>query len=67
MRKNYLISAFEQTLEERFPALVECAVKKSEEDTSILAKNVTVLVVQLTEDVDLSEDSIGVCCHCELL
>jgi hypothetical protein len=54
------------SLEERLPALVECAVEKGEEDGSILAENVSVLVVQLAEDVDLAEDGVGIGCHCEV-
>jgi hypothetical protein len=52
------------SLEERFPALVECAVEKGKEDGSIFAEDVTVLVVQLAENVDLTEDSIRIGCHC---
>jgi hypothetical protein len=54
------------SLEKSFPALVECAVQKGKENSSIFAKNVTVLVVELTEDVDLAENSVGISCHYEV-
>lgn len=53
-------------LKESFPALVECAVEKRKEDGSIFAKDVSVLVIELTEDVDLAEDGIGIRCHDEV-
>ena len=51
-------------LKKCFPALIECAVEKCKEDGSIFAEDVSVLVIQLAEDVDLAEDSIRVGCHC---
>lgn len=42
------------SLEKRFPALVERAMEKSKKDGGIFAQDVSVLVVQFTEDVDLS-------------
>jgi hypothetical protein len=54
------------SLEESLPALVECAVEQGEEDGSILAEDVTLVVLQLAEDVDLAEDGFGVGGHCEV-
>jgi hypothetical protein len=42
------------SLQQRFPALIECAVEERKEDTGVLAEDVTVLVVEIAEDVDLS-------------
>ena len=42
------------SLQQRFPALIECAVEERKEDTGVLAEDVTVLVVEVAEDVDLS-------------
>jgi hypothetical protein len=42
------------SLEQRFPALIECAVEERKEHASVLAEDVTVLVVEVAEDVDLS-------------
>ena len=54
------------SLEESFPALVECAVEEGKEDGSIFAEDVPVLVVQVAEDVDLAQDGVGVGCHGEV-
>jgi hypothetical protein len=54
------------SLKQRFPALVECAVEERKEDTSVLAEDVTVLVVEITEDVDLAQDGIGIGSHDEV-
>jgi len=53
------------SLKQRLPALIECAVEKRKEDTGVLAEDVTVLVVEVAEDVDLPQDTIGASCHCE--
>lgn len=53
-------------LKESFPSLVECAVEEGKEDGSIFAENVSVLVIELTEDVDLAEDGVGISCHDEI-
>jgi hypothetical protein len=42
------------SLKQRFPALIKCAVEERKEDTRVLAEDVTVLVVEVAEDVDLS-------------
>lgn len=54
------------TLEESFPALVECAVEESKEDGSIFAQDVSVLVIELAEDVNLAENGIGIRGHDEV-
>jgi hypothetical protein len=41
------------SLEQRLPALVECAVEECQKDARVLAEDVTVLVVEVSEDVDL--------------
>lgn len=53
-------------LQELLSAVVECAVEKGKEDSSILAENVTVGVVQLAKDVNLTEDGVSAGCHCGL-
>lgn len=50
-------------LQELLSAVVECAVEKGKEDSSVLAEDVTVRVVQLAEDVDLAEDRVSAGCH----
>ena len=52
------------SLEQGFSALVECAVEKGQEDTGVLAENVAVLVIEVAEDVDLSQDPFGIDGHC---
>jgi hypothetical protein len=52
------------SLKESLPALVECAVEQGEEDGSILAEDVTLVVLQLAEDIDLAEDGFRVGGHC---
>lgn len=47
------------SLQEGFPALVECAVQQREEDGGIFAEDVPVLVVQGAEDVDLAQLRVG--------
>ena len=54
------------SLKQRLPALIECAVEKRKEDTGVLAEDVTVLVVEVAEDVDLPQDTISASCHCGL-
>jgi hypothetical protein len=41
-------------LKQCLPALIECAVEERKEDTGVLAEDVTVLVVEVAEDVDLA-------------
>jgi hypothetical protein len=50
-------------LQQVLAALVECAMQEGEEDGGILAENVSVLVIELAEDVDLAEDGVGISCH----
>jgi hypothetical protein len=52
-------------LQKLLSAVVECAVEKSKEDSSIFAEDVTVGVVQLAEDVNLAENGISAGCHCD--
>jgi hypothetical protein len=42
------------SLKQRFSALIKCAVEERKEDASVLAEDMTVLVVEVAEDVDLS-------------
>lgn len=44
------------SLKELFPALVECAVEESKENAGILAENVSVLVIEVSKDVDLAKN-----------
>jgi hypothetical protein len=52
------------SLQERFPALVECAVEEGKEDCGIFAEDMAVLVAQCAEDVHLAEDGVGAGSHC---
>lgn len=54
------------SLKQRFPALVKCAVKEGKEDTGVLAEDMTVLVGEVAEDVDLAQNAIGIGCHCDV-
>jgi hypothetical protein len=54
------------SLQELLPAVVECAVEESKKYSSILAKNVTVGVVQFAEDVNLAKNGVGAGCHYDL-
>lgn len=50
-------------LQKLLSAVVECAVEKGKEDSSILAENVTVGVVQFAEDINLAKDRVSSGCH----
>jgi len=52
------------TLEKLLATLIEGSVEESEEDDGILIQDLARLVIELTEDVDILEDLVWVCCHC---
>jgi len=54
------------SLQKRFPALVECAVEEGKEDTGVLAEDVPVLIIEVSENVDLAQNTVGVNCHGEV-
>ena len=54
------------SLQQFLASLVECAVEKGQEDSSFLGNDLAVLVIERSEDVDLTEDVILVLCHCFL-
>jgi hypothetical protein len=56
--------SYNASLEESFPALVECAVEEGEEDSSVFAQNLAGLVVQCAEDVNLAQEIVCFSCHC---
>lgn len=55
------------SLQQFLASLVECAVEKSQEDGGFLGDDLAGLVIERSEDVDLTEDVLLVLCHCFFL